>query len=105
LQQAADVLVQRLLSFALDGNVADPVALQAIRDALGRTGLKPGIDVDVTLKPFQSIFEQMEMGGSRAEYRRSMGIEDDAPLPALTRGGDDEAIAMLRSLTSLKRIV
>jgi hypothetical protein len=69
LQQAADVLVQRLLSFALDGNVADPVALQAIRDALDRAGLKPGIDLDVRLAPFQTIFEQMEMGGSRAAFR------------------------------------
>ena len=39
LQQAAEALVQRLLSFALGGNVADPVALQAIRDALARAGL------------------------------------------------------------------
>ena len=29
LQQAADALVQRLLGFALDGNVTDPVELQA----------------------------------------------------------------------------
>jgi hypothetical protein len=62
LQQAADALVQRLLSFALDGKVADPVALQAIRDALDRAGMKPGIDVGVTVKPFESIFEAMEMG-------------------------------------------
>jgi hypothetical protein len=49
-----------LLSFAPDGKVADPVALQAIRDALDRAGMKPGIDVDVTVKPFESIFEAME---------------------------------------------
>jgi hypothetical protein len=45
LQQAADSLVQRLLGFVLDGDVADPVALQAIRDALDRAGLganRPG---------------------------------------------------------------
>jgi len=53
LQQAADALVQRLLSFALDGKVADPVALQAIRDALDRAGLSPktGIEVEAALKP------------------------------------------------------
>jgi hypothetical protein len=68
LQQAADVLVQRLLSFALDGNVADPVAMQAINSALDRAGLKAGIDVDVTLKPFQQIYEAME-SGTRASYR------------------------------------
>lgn len=51
LQQATEALVQRLLSFALDGKVADPVALQAIRDALARAGLSPktGIEVEVAL--------------------------------------------------------
>jgi len=51
LQQAAEALVQRLLSFALGGNVADPVALQAIRDALARAGLSPktGIEDEVAL--------------------------------------------------------
>jgi hypothetical protein len=62
------VLVQRLLSFAIDGNVSDPVALQAIHDALDRAGMKPGIDVDVTLKPYQTIFEAME-SGSRSSFR------------------------------------
>jgi hypothetical protein len=36
LGQAADVLVQRLLGFALDGETPDAVALNAIRDALDR---------------------------------------------------------------------
>jgi hypothetical protein len=75
LQQAADVLVQRLLSFALDGTVDDPVALRAIQDALDRAGMKPGIDVSVTAKTFESIFDQVE-SGSRSDYRRSQGIED-----------------------------
>jgi hypothetical protein len=33
LEHAADVLVQRLLSFALDGDAPDAIALAAIRDA------------------------------------------------------------------------
>jgi len=41
LQQAADAMAQRLRSFALDDDVADPVALVAIRDALDRAGLGP----------------------------------------------------------------
>jgi len=53
LWQAADALVQRLLSFVLDGKVTDPVALPAIQDALDRAGLKPGIDLEVTVQPFQ----------------------------------------------------
>jgi hypothetical protein len=75
LQQAADVLVQRLLSFALDDNVSDNVAIVAIRDALDRAGLKPGIDVSVTAKLFESIFDHVETG-TRSDYRRSQGIED-----------------------------
>ena len=51
LQQAADVLVQRLLSFALDGRVADPVALAAIRDALDRAGLNPKTAIEIEVKP------------------------------------------------------
>ena len=80
LQPAADVLVQRLLSFALDGNVPDAVALQAIRDALDRAGLKPGVEVGMTVKPYESILEQVE-SGSRAEFRRSRGVADDTEHP------------------------
>jgi hypothetical protein len=80
LQQAADVLVQRLLSFALDGNAPDAVALQAIRDALDRAGLKPGVEVGMTVKPYESILEQIE-SGSRAEFRRSRGVADDTEHP------------------------
>ena len=39
LDQAADVLVQRPLKFALDGDAPDHVALAAIRDALDRAGM------------------------------------------------------------------
>jgi hypothetical protein len=60
-------LVQRLLSFALDGNVADPVAIVAIRDALDRAGLNPKTAVEIEVKPYQAIFD-ME-GGSRAGHR------------------------------------
>lgn len=66
--------MQRLLSFALDGKVADPVALQAIRDALDRAGLKPGLEIEVgvSLKPFESILEQIE-GGSRRSHTTRLG--------------------------------
>jgi len=87
----ADVLVQRLLSFALDGHVADPVALQAIRDALDRAGLNAKTSVGIGIKPYEAIFEQMESGGSRAKWRRSQGIEDnsDQERPALPPSDDD----------------
>ena len=88
LQQAADVLVQRLLSFAIDGKVDDPVALRAIMDALDRAGMKPGVDIDVTLKPFHQVFEQMEMGGNRSVFRGEEIEPEQHALPV----GDDEAI-------------
>jgi hypothetical protein len=81
LQQAADTLVQRLLSFALDGKVTDPVALQAIGDALDRAGLTPktAVEIGVALKPWETVMETIEMeSGSCAEFRRSHGIEDDS---------------------------
>jgi hypothetical protein len=88
LQQAADVLVQRLLSFALDGNVADPVALGAIRDALDRAGMNAKTGVEIEVKPYHNIYEQMETS-SRAAFRgepepeRSAIETDDTPPPAL----------------------
>ncbi|MGE2835132.1 hypothetical protein [Mycobacterium sp. SMC-4] len=98
LQQAADALVQRLLQFALDGDVDDPTALRAIRDALDRAGLtaKTGVEVELVASPIQQIFERLEVGGSRAEWRRSQGIEDDSDHPPalaeLARRDDDEPI-------------
>lgn len=57
LEQASDVLVQRLLQFALDGDVADNVALQAIRDALDRAGLgaKQAVEVSVEPAPWERL--------------------------------------------------
>lgn len=58
LQQAADVLVQRLLGLALDGDVPDAVALAAIRDALDRAGMsaKHAVEVSVEPRPWEKIF-------------------------------------------------
>jgi hypothetical protein len=69
-------------SFALDGKVADPVALQAIRDALDRAGLSPqtGIEVEVALKQWEQVSESLGpiQSGSRAEHRKSIGRTDDS---------------------------
>ena len=92
LQNAADVLVERLLGFALDGQAPDAFALQAVRDALDRAGMNPKTGVEIEVKPYQAIFEQMESGGSRAEHRRSMGIEDESDPSAITTGSHDEPI-------------
>jgi hypothetical protein len=51
LDAAADVLVQRLLGFALDGDTPDNIALAAIRDALDRAGLVAPKTLDVRSAP------------------------------------------------------
>jgi hypothetical protein len=43
--------------------------LWCCRDALDRAGMNPKTGVEIEVNPYQSIFEQMEMGGSRAAYR------------------------------------
>jgi hypothetical protein len=61
LDQASDVLVQRLLSFALDGDAPDNVALAAIRDALDRAGLgaKQAVEVGVELQPYEQVLNDI----------------------------------------------
>jgi hypothetical protein len=69
-----------LLKMATDDNVADSVKLAAIRDALDRAGLaaKTAVEVEVgPPKPYEAILERIE-AGTRAEYRRSIGRNDDS---------------------------
>jgi hypothetical protein len=47
---------------------------------LDRGGLGAKAEIEITAKPYEQIFEAMEAGGSRAEYRRSIGIEDEPKL-------------------------
>jgi hypothetical protein len=49
LDQAADVLVQGLLGFALDGETPDTVALNAIREALRRAEVIGPETIDVAI--------------------------------------------------------
>lgn len=63
LNQAADVLVQRLLGLALDGDAPDAVALAAIRDALDRAGMSAkqavGVEVAVEVPAWQQMMQGM----------------------------------------------
>ena len=93
LDQAADVLVQKLLRFALDDDAPDNIALAAIRDALDRAGLiaPKTIDVAIAPQPWEQIFDDI-VGGSRAESRRRRGMPVDElnewHTRALVGGGD-----------------
>ena len=89
LEQAADVLVQRLLGFALDGEVADPVALAAIRDALDRAGMNPKTAIEIEVKPWEQVAVEGIARISRAESRQRRGIPDTAP--ALAAGAADDS--------------
>src|SRR6478735_12623092 len=64
-----------LLKMAVDENVSDSVKLAAIKDALDRGGLGAKTEIEITAKPFHSILDRLE-SGSRAEFRRNMGIAD-----------------------------
>ena len=94
LQNAADVLVQRLLGFALDGEAPDAIALQAIRDALDRAGLNPKTAVELSVAPWQAVMGDLADVAhiSRAESRARRGIpepEPELPEPPELPAADD----------------
>ncbi|WP_156675544.1 MULTISPECIES: hypothetical protein [unclassified Mycobacterium] len=72
LANAADRLARELLKMATDDNVSDSVKLAAIRDALDRGGVSIKAEIEVTAKPYESIFEKLE-GGSRQAHRAAVG--------------------------------
>jgi hypothetical protein len=95
LEQAADVLVQRLLGFALDGDVPEATALAAIRDALDRAGLNPKTAVELEVKPWQDILGNVagvaRISQDESRVRRGLPVEHD-PTPALPPADDSEPI-------------
>ena len=78
LAQAADVLVQRLLAFALDGDTTDNVALQAIIAALDRAGLsvRQAIEIGVDPAPWEEVMTNITGIAtiSRDESRAQRGL-------------------------------
>ena len=81
LENATDRMAKELLNMATDDNISDATKLRAITEALDRGGLSIKTEVEITAKPYESIFEQLS-GGSREAHRNSQGIEDDTT-PAL----------------------
>lgn len=81
LANAADRMARELLNMATADNVSDSVKLAAIRDALDRGGISVKAEIEVTAKPYESIFERLS-GGSREAHRNGLGTEDETT-PAL----------------------
>lgn len=91
LDQAADVLVQRLLKFALDGDVADNVALAAIRDALDRAGMGAKTEVAVEVKaPWEELLGDVaHVTKAQHEAMKRGEPLPPTPPPALPAPADD----------------
>jgi len=77
LDQAADVLVQRLLAFALDGGTSDNVALQAIIAALDRAGLNVKQAMELSAKE-PELWEEF---GRRASWTFQVLVANPPILP------------------------
>ena len=75
-------MARELLGIATDVNVSEAVRVSAIKDALDRAGVSARTAVDVSVKaaPYETILSHVETG-SRAEFRRSQGIEDNSNKP------------------------
>jgi hypothetical protein len=108
---AFDRLARELLNMTTDLNVADPVKLAAIKDALDISGIqaKAAISVEVSAKPFELVFDSI-VAGPRSKPRPAAlaaleppgesdevieGGYDDDPLPEddeIESGREDEDV-------------
>ena len=93
LAQAADVLVQRLLSLALDGDTSDNVALSAVIAALDRAGIsvKIAATVEVSVRPFEKVFETI-VAGPRDPEQPALEAPNDADPEADAEAIDVEIV-------------
>ena len=91
LEEAADRMAKELLKIAVDDNVPESVRITAIRDALDRAGVqaRTAVDVSVSTRPFEVIFDQQLSGGSRSDFRMSQeGIDPNADIVVEADGED-----------------
>ena len=77
-----------------DPNVADPVKLAAIKDALDRSGIqaKTAVTVEVSTKPFERVFDRIAAGPREpalATERDSLGDGTDK---TVSESDDDEVV-------------
>ena len=86
---AADRLAHQLLKMTTDPNVADPVKLAAIKDALDRSGIqaKTAVTVEVSTKPYELVFDRIARD---RETKRRPGNQNT--YAAIESGDDDEIL-------------
>jgi hypothetical protein len=60
-----------------DDSISDATKLKAITEALDRGGVSVKTEIEVTAKPYETVFESME-SGSRASYRAGTSETHDA---------------------------
>ena len=92
LEMASDRLARELLNMTTDPNVADPVKLAAIKDALDRSGLaaKNAVSVEVGIsKPFERVFDSIMAGPRDPENPAALAIEN---ANSAIESGDDAEI-------------
>ena len=93
LEMASDRLARELLNMTTDPNVADPVKLAAIKDALDRSGLaaKNAVSVEVGIsKPFERVFDSI-MAGPR-DLENPAALADESDSAAIEAGADSEIV-------------
>ncbi len=92
LMENADPAVKQLLKIAFDDNEPTEIRLKATLAAIDRAGLGAKTEIEVTAKPFEAILDSMD-SGSRAYFRRNMGIEgSEEPRLALDANDDDSIV-------------
>src|SRR5271166_143994 len=94
LMEQADPAVRQLQKISFDELQSSEIRLKATLALIDRAGLSPKTTVELgPIKPFETIFEEMESGGSRAAFRGETVTEAiEPPQRELPAADDDEAL-------------
>jgi hypothetical protein len=89
--EQADPAVKQLAEIAYDETKSDDIRLKATLALIDRAGLTPktSLDIEVSAKPYETIYEDMQYGGSRAAFR---GEPEPEPVLELEPIPEDQAI-------------
>jgi len=101
---ASDRLARQLLNMTTDPNVADPVKLAAIKDALDRSGLaaKTVVSVEVRVKPFERVFDSIV--AEPRDAQPALAIEDESAPAIEPKARSWESLTIPRLTTKSKTI-